>query len=74
MGISIKTGMRVKTQLLHKRTWVPANKENLDARKHDVMGTVIGTIPTNYANAWWVEHDDHTTGAYSSDELRRIRL
>ncbi len=74
MGMSIRTGMRVKTQLLHKRTWVPADKENLDARKHNITGTVIGTIPANYANAWWVEHDNHTVGAYSSDELKGIRL
>jgi hypothetical protein len=40
----------------------------LDARKN-ASGRYVGFVPGAGGDAWWVEHEDKTIGAYLFDEV-----
>ncbi len=47
-------------------------QKNLDNRKNDVIGRVIGYVPGCGGDVWWVNHQDDSVGPYVYDEFEEV--
>ncbi len=66
----VKVGLRVKTnKKLGNTKGFLISRKNLDVRKPNKNGIVVGWVPGHGGDVWWVQHNDGTVGAYDFDEF-----
>ena len=71
--IEVRVGMQVKTnKRLGKTTGFYIVQKNLNARKPNKKGKILGYVPGHGGDVWWVTHKDGTVGAYGFDEFQPV--
>jgi hypothetical protein len=70
---AVKQGLKVRTVAkLDTTDGMLIAAHNLDARKPNTEGTVVGYVPGHGGDVWWVQHNDGVMAAYAFNEIQEV--
>ncbi len=69
----VKVGLHVRTNSqLGSTLGFMVVENNMNARRPDATGILIGYIPGHGGDCWWLKHGDETVAAYCFDEFEML--